>query len=45
MNLPTKLFLTVIAFVLILSGGVTFALTTIPGVAMLGAVWGFNSKS
>ena len=42
MNIFTKLFLTVVAFALILLGGVDFGLTTIPGIALLAYVWGFN---
>lgn len=45
MSIVLKLFLTGVAFVLIFSGGVTFALTTIPGVALLGYVWGFSGKT
>jgi hypothetical protein len=37
-----KLFLTAIAIFLILAGGVDFGLTTIPGIAMLGFIWGFS---
>lgn len=44
MSIALKLFLTAIALGLIASGGVSFALTTVPGVAMLGWVWGFSDK-
>ncbi len=43
MNIATKLMLTVVAFILIFSGGVTLMVTTIPGIALLGYVWGFNT--
>lgn len=42
MNIVLKLFLTGIALVLIFAGGVDFGLTTIPGIAMLGFIWGFD---
>ena len=42
MNIATKLMLTVVAFILIFAGGVTFMATTIPGIALLGYVLGFN---
>jgi hypothetical protein len=39
-----KLILTGVAMVLILAGGVDFGITTIPGIAMLAWIWGFNPK-
>jgi len=39
---PIKIFLTIVALVLIFSGGVDLGLTTIPGVAILVAVWGLK---
>lgn len=44
MSTPVKLFLTVVALILIFSGGVTFMLTTVPGLALLGFTWGVNLK-
>ena len=37
-----KIFGTLIALVLIFSGGVDFGLTTVPGVLMLAVIWGFK---
>lgn len=34
----------IVALILIFSGGVDFGLTTIPGVAMLAVIWNFKSK-
>lgn len=42
MKTPLKLVLTGVALLLIFSGGVTFMTTTIPGIAMLGYIWGFS---
>ena len=45
MSIPLKLFLTVVALILVFAGGVDFGTTTIPGVAMLGYIWGFSPTS
>lgn len=37
-----KIFGTGVALILIFSGGVDFGLTTIPGVALLVAIWGLK---
>ncbi|MGB7767436.1 MAG: hypothetical protein WBN22_01085 [Verrucomicrobiia bacterium] len=37
-----KLLLTAVALVLIFAGGIDFGLTTIPGIAMLAFIWGFD---
>ena len=37
-----KLAGSVVALILIFSGGVDFGLTTIPGVALLAVIWGFK---
>jgi hypothetical protein len=42
MSIPLKIFLTVIAMILIFAGGVDFGTTTVPGIAMLGYIWGFS---
>lgn len=42
MNTFTKLILTGVAIFLIVAGGVDFGLTTVPGIALLGYVWGFS---
>ena len=42
MSTGIKIFLTIVALVLIFSGGVDFGLTTIPGVALLVLVWGIK---
>lgn len=44
MALLTKLLLTAVALVLVFAGGVDFGLTTVPGIALLAFVWGFNPK-
>lgn len=44
-NIILKLFLTGVALFLIVSGGVDFGLTTVPGVALLAYVWGFDKKT
>lgn len=35
-----KIFGSIVALILIFAGGVDFGLTTIPGLAMLGVIWG-----
>jgi len=42
MKLWLKLLLTGVALVLVFAGGVDFGTTTVPGVAMLGWIWGFT---
>ena len=42
MSTTLKIIGSLVAIVLIFSGGVDFGLTTIPGVAMLAVIWGFN---
>ena len=42
MKEATKIFLTIIGLILILAGGVDFMVTTIPGVALIVAVWGLK---
>jgi hypothetical protein len=42
MSTALKIFLTVIALMLIFSGGVDFMVTTIPGVALLAFAWGLK---
>ena len=40
MKTRTKFILTVVAVLLMLSGGLDFGLTTVPGVALLLSIWG-----
>jgi len=42
MHIALKLGGSVVALILIFSGGVDFGLTTIPGLAMLAYIWGFK---
>jgi multisubunit Na+/H+ antiporter MnhC subunit len=42
MKIGLKLLLTAVALVLVFAGGVDFGTTTIPGIAMLGYIWGFS---
>lgn len=44
MHTAIKIFLTFIGLVLVFAGGVDFGLTTIPGLAIIGAVWGIDWK-
>ncbi len=42
MSTFAKIIGSVVAIVLIFSGGVDFGLTTIPGLALLAVIWGFK---
>jgi hypothetical protein len=42
MNTTLKIIGSLVAIVLIFSGGVDFGLTTLPGVALLAVIWGFK---
>jgi hypothetical protein len=42
MQSTIKIFGTVIALILIFSGGVDFMITTVPGVALLAVIWGLK---
>lgn len=44
MGTTAKVFLSIVALVLIFSGGLDFGLTTIPGIALLAGVWGIKTK-
>lgn len=44
MKTPIKLVLTGVALFLVVSGGVDFGLTTVPGIALLAYVWGFSAS-
>jgi hypothetical protein len=37
-----KIFLTIVGLILVFAGGVDFGLTTIPGLAIIAATWGFK---
>jgi hypothetical protein len=37
-----KIFLTGVGLILVFAGGVDFGLTTIPGLAIIGATWGLK---
>jgi hypothetical protein len=42
MKTSIKIFLTVVGLILVFSGGADFGLTTIPGLAIIGATWGIK---